>query len=173
MVKAGPAVFDSGCDLNSEALNIHPPFSDNAFIPDLALDGSDADLDEIVAEHPQAIFEVVSPGRETYDRITKFEEYRRLPALRHYVRIAQKTMRVEHLFRKGDSSDWRKEVLTSPEDRLIFSEVPFELSLAEIYERVLPLNPNHSIQTAFFPAPILYRNTVTVPTRLRPSACTT
>lgn len=137
MARAAGKIIDRGCDMNSEALNIHPPLSRDAFIPDIVVHCTDENApNEMVVEHPIAIFEVLSPGREDYDRVFKFAEYSRIPSLRHYVLVSQAAMDVENRFRETETADWQTERLTRPDDRLIFTEVPFDLTLAQMYARI-------------------------------------
>lgn len=123
-----------GCRINSESLNIQPSFSGDSFIPDIVIHcPDDPGLNAFVVENPLALFEVTSEGGEAYDRVFKFEVYRRIPSLRHYVVISQTEMRVAHHFRPDAATNWADETFTRPEDRLVFTEVPFDLSLAQIY----------------------------------------
>ena len=45
--------------------------------------------------HPVFIVEVLSPSTEAYDRGLKFNQYKKLPSLRHYLLVSQKTWLVE------------------------------------------------------------------------------
>ena len=51
-----------------------------------------------------AIIEILSPSTERYDRTFKFEHYRKLPSLQHYLLIAQNEVKIEHRRRQPDSS---------------------------------------------------------------------
>lgn len=51
-----------------------------------------------------AIFEILSPSTEDYDRGEKFESYKKLPSLRHYVLVAQDERRVEVWTRSNDDA---------------------------------------------------------------------
>lgn len=54
--------------------------------------------------NPIVLVEVLSPNTETYDRVKKFGHYRRIPALREYVLIAQDSPMIEHYVRQGDGT---------------------------------------------------------------------
>jgi Uma2 family endonuclease len=49
-----------------------------------------------VLTNPRLIVEVLSPGTETFDRGDKFEGYRSIATLRHYLMVSSRHMLVEH-----------------------------------------------------------------------------
>jgi len=85
-------------------------------------------------EHPSVVFEVLSPSTETTDRREKLAAYRLLPALRHYVLVAQDPRRVEHyvLSREG----WLHEILDDGTDVLDLKAVGAQVRMAAVYEGV-------------------------------------
>lgn len=52
--------------------------------------------------NPTVLVEVVSDSSEAYDRGEKFAHYRRIPSLRDYVLVSQKSPRLEVYSREGD-----------------------------------------------------------------------
>ena len=82
--------------------------------------------------NPVVIVEVLSDSTRNYDRGEKFELYRSIPTLRHYLLIEQNFHRVEHRHVEADGS-WST---VSPEEIVHFSEVGIDLRVAEIYEGV-------------------------------------
>ena len=87
-----------------------------------------------VVTNPIAIFEVLSPSTETIDRGRKFNEYRRLDSLRHYILVNQHEMLVEH-FARQDGGRWLMSPLTGT-DLLRLADIGLELPVSAIYERV-------------------------------------
>ena len=85
--------------------------------------------------NPQAIFEVLSPSTESFDRGDKFERYQRLESFTDYVLVASETMRVEHYTRQ-EGGGWLYHEYHAAADVLKLPVVGAELPLAEIYERV-------------------------------------
>ena len=81
---------------------------------------------------PKVIFEVLSPGTETYDRGGKFKQYRRIETLSDYVLIAQDSICVEHFERRGD--DWLYRSFITRADSLTIESVGITLPLDGIYE---------------------------------------
>ena len=55
--------------------------------------------------NPMLIVEVLSEGTELFDRSKKFDDYQRIPSLRHYMLVTQEARKVEH-FRRNDDETW-------------------------------------------------------------------
>lgn len=93
------------------------------------------DTEKDVLTNPTAIFEVLSPSTESYDRGEKFLRFRaEIEALTDYVLIAQDMPLVEHYTRRSDG--W---LLVSTDEltgTLNLPNVNCRLSLAEVYDRV-------------------------------------
>lgn len=58
-----------------------------------------------VVTNPTVLVEVLSDSTEAYDRGEKFAHYRRIPSLREYVLVGQKTPLIE-VFRKNEAGLW-------------------------------------------------------------------
>ena len=82
-----------------------------------------------------AIVEILSPSTERYDRSFKFEHYRRLPSLQHYLLIAQNEVKIEHRRRLPDSS-WTAVVSSDQQAVVELSAVGCGLPIGSIYENV-------------------------------------
>ena len=54
--------------------------------------------------NPAAIFEILSPSTESYDRGPKFQRYRTIDSLRDYILVDQSQVRIEQFTRTGDWS---------------------------------------------------------------------
>ncbi len=85
--------------------------------------------------NPHAIFEVLSPATETFDRTAKFDEYKLIEELRDYVLVDTARVRVEH-FTLLESGDWVLRVYTSLEQELRLEHFEISVPLTEIYEDV-------------------------------------
>lgn len=88
---------------------------------------------DIIA-NPSAIFEVLSPGTEGYDRGDKFKMYRTIPTLKEYVLISQNQKQVE-CFRKQTSGTWLMSVYQD-NDVLELETAACRISLDELYEDI-------------------------------------
>lgn len=86
--------------------------------------------------NPTALFEVLSPSTEAYDRGTKAQHYRRVESLRAYVLVSQDAPQVEAFERHADGS-WRFSELRGLDTVLAVPGIGVSLPLAEIYDRVV------------------------------------
>ena len=81
------------------------------------------------------IVEVLSRSTQNTDRNAKFDSYKQLPSLRHYLLIAQTPFDVVHYF-KDENGDWQSEALDVAADVVRLTAIDCQLSLSEIYEDV-------------------------------------
>ena len=85
--------------------------------------------------NPQAIFEVLSPSTETFDRGEKFMRYRTLESLTDYVLVASEFMRIEHFVRQ-ENGTWNMTEYQQPQDQIALRSLDCALTLAQVYRRV-------------------------------------
>jgi Uma2 family endonuclease len=95
------------------------PVSDNTFVTD-----------------PLVVVEVLSPSTIDTDRGEKLRFYKTLPTLVHIALVYQDQQRAEH-YRRMDTG-WELEVLTSPDNALVFEAIGAAVTLAEVYAGVTP-----------------------------------
>lgn len=81
------------------------------------------------------IVEVLSKSTSEQDRTDKFAAYKTLPSFREYVLINQYRVWVEHYCKQDDRS-WIYTSYNDPSNTLTLSTVPFEIEVAELYDRV-------------------------------------
>lgn len=94
--------------------------------------------------NPQAIFEVLSPSTEAFDRGDKLLRYRTLGSLTDYVLVASDAVRVEHFTRPAGGT-WTMTEHRRLADRVPLHALEAELTLAQIYRRVVfPDRPDAS-----------------------------
>lgn len=91
-----------------------------------------ADAKQDTLTNPTAIFEVLSPSTESWDRGGKFQHYQRIESLQEYVLVTQEAPRVERFRRDG--ARWSYERIDGLDALLILETPPLQLPLAEIYE---------------------------------------
>jgi Uma2 family endonuclease len=96
--------------------------------------------------YPVLIVEVLSASTETYDRTLKFNQYKKLPSLRHYVLVSQETWVVEW-FQLTEHGVWGHTALAEADDFITIPELNLTLTLADIYDetdivpmRVIPFD---------------------------------
>ena len=91
------------------------------------------DEEEDVLTNPVVVFEVLSPSTRARDRGVKFDLYRSIPSLRHYVLVEPERREIDHYARQGADA-W---LLTTLRDDAVLRLDPpgVELPLDEIYRR--------------------------------------
>ena len=80
--------------------------------------------------NPTVIVEVLSPSTEAHDRGVKFEHYRRLPSLQHYLLVSADERLVEH--RQRNAHGWQMSHHT--DGAVDLAAVGVTLTLDEIYD---------------------------------------
>lgn len=93
-----------------------------------------------VLRNPVVIIEVLSESTESYDRGKKFQHYRLIPSLRHYVLVSQDCASVEVFTRQAqDGQSVAPWLLTSSQsltESLPLDTIHCQLPLAEVYAKV-------------------------------------
>ncbi len=112
--------------------------SGNYFLPDVMLSCHDSDLDlkNTFLKHPSVIVEVLSDSTELYDRSKKWEQYRKIKSLRYYLLVSQNEYLVNMYHRPNESTLFSYQSFTGLDEAVAFTELGFELSLREIYDRI-------------------------------------
>jgi len=92
---------------------------------------------------PVLIVEVLSPSTESHDRGLKFNQYKKLASLRHYLLVSQTTWLVEW-YQLTEHGVWAHTALAEVDDRLDIPELGLAMTLAEVYEEagIAPMKPN-------------------------------
>jgi Uma2 family endonuclease len=85
--------------------------------------------------NPTVIVEVLSPSTEAYDRGRKFELYRAIPSLTHYLLVSSERMSAES-FTRQEEGGWLLTGATLPEDAIDLPAVGVRFTLADLYEKV-------------------------------------
>ncbi len=85
--------------------------------------------------NPILIVEVLSESTENYDRGKKFEFYRTIPALQHYLLISQDRVYLEH-FQKLEDGRWALTEYNEVEKVLRIEALDFKIALSRIYNKV-------------------------------------
>jgi Uma2 family endonuclease len=83
---------------------------------------------------PTVVVEVLSDSTRNYDRGEKFDLYRSIPTLRHYLLIEQNVQHVEHRSLASDGS-WSSEIVDSA-GIVRLPNAGIDLRMAEIYAGV-------------------------------------
>ena len=86
--------------------------------------------------NPVAIFEILSPSTEGYDRGKKFEHYCTLESFREYVLVAQDRASVERGVRSDDGLSWTWTAQRNLEDTLALTSCNASVRLSDIYRNI-------------------------------------
>ncbi|WAS99067.1 Uma2 family endonuclease [Nannocystis punicea] len=85
---------------------------------------------------PVLLVEVLSPSTQAIDRNRKLPDYRQIASVQEVVLVDSEAMHVE-LYRRFDGTRWLSEILREPADILNLDSVGLDLSLADLYSRVV------------------------------------
>jgi len=84
---------------------------------------------------PVAIFEVLSPSTEKYDRGLKFQLYRTIDSLKAYILVSQEQVRIEQFTPQADGT-WTLRDYQGPDEELKIDSIGVAIPLRRIYDRV-------------------------------------
>ncbi|MDQ2794089.1 MAG: Uma2 family endonuclease [Bacteroidota bacterium] len=102
--------------------------------PDVQVTCAPADLlAERTMKAPILLIEVLSKSTETRDRSWKFNQYKGLPSLNHYLLVSQTTCLVEW-YRREESGVWSFTPLAEFTDEVFLPELDLTLRLHDVYE---------------------------------------
>jgi len=85
--------------------------------------------------NPTVLLEVLSDSTESYDRGSKFRQYRQLDSLKEYVMIAQDRVSVECYVRQDDDQ-WLLRETRLIEQTVRFDSIDVTVPVAEIYRNI-------------------------------------
>ena len=141
-IALGVGLRGKPCRVFSSDLRVRIAATDLATYPDVtvvcgALERA-AD-DENAAVNPIVLVEVLSESTEAWDRGEKASHYRRIPALREYLLVAQDEPRLE-LFRRNDAGHWELHEARTGES-LELTSIGVTLAVDEIYRDPLAQSP--------------------------------
>lgn len=110
-----------------------------ATYPDLSvvcgrLERDPEDANTIV--NPTVLIEVLSDSTEAYDRGEKFAHYQRIPSLKEYVLVSQRSPRIEVFRRNEDGRSWTLYVAEATE-KIGLASIGCEIAVDEIYANAL------------------------------------
>ena len=85
--------------------------------------------------NPVVLIEVLSEATEDYDRGEKFELYKSIPTLRHYILVSQSEIHIDH-FHRIDPVEWQCRSMKAPNDTLEIDLPHTALAITAVYRRV-------------------------------------
>lgn len=128
------------CRVLSQGNLVAADGSDDTFVPDVTVFCGEAQLRKVrgadVLRNPVVLVEVLSPSTADYDHGRKWESYRGIPSLQHYLLVAQDQPRVEWYTRHGEHF-WHYAETIGVHGEIRLEALDVVISLAEVYEGVL------------------------------------
>jgi Uma2 family endonuclease len=94
-----------------------------------------ADDRQDVLLNPVAVFEVLSPSTEKYDRGLKLQRYRTITTLQDYILVSQSELRIEQYTRQ-ENNLWILRDYESLDEELTIASIGVSLPMRRIYDRV-------------------------------------
>jgi Uma2 family endonuclease len=91
---------------------------------------------QTVVTNPILVIEVLSNSTKNYDLGGKFLYYRSIPEFREYILIDQYSYHIEQ-FAKNSNDKWELTEYDSEESILVLESVEFQISLKDIYDRII------------------------------------
>jgi len=124
----------SGCQVFMKDVRLAVQDEFHHTYPDVVVSCDPADRrDPYLVRQPVLIVEVLSPSTGEYDRGRKFNQYKQLLSLRHYLLVSQ-TAWVLEWFRRNEADEWVYTVLSDPADVLEIADLSLHLPLPEVYD---------------------------------------
>ena len=140
VIALNAAFGERPCKVYFQDQRVRADQADMYTYPDVVALGGEGRFDRssrpAVLLNPQVIFEVLSPSTEAFDRGDKLLRYRTLDSLTDYVLVASDAVRVEH-FTHPLGGTWTMTEHRQPADRVLLRALEAELTLAQIYRRVV------------------------------------
>ena len=127
-----PYTSDQRLKVKATGLRTYPDAS--VYCGKLAYDEEERQSETAI--NPIAVFEVLSPSTEAYDRGAKASHYRKIESLRAYVLVSQEQPQVEMYFIE-EGKGWQFVEVAGLDGVLSIPALGLDLSLAEIYDRVI------------------------------------
>ncbi len=124
----------SGCQAFTQGMKVRiaTDIGEAQYYPDVFMSCDPSDREPLYRERPCVIIEVLSPSTESDDRQGKFELYRTIPSLEHYILVAQDVPQVEVFARE---KSWKPEILFRG-DAIDVCGGKARLSVDDIYEGI-------------------------------------
>lgn len=127
------------CRVYTSELRVHVLAADVATYPDVTVVCGPPSIDpkdKNAVVDATALVEVLSPSTEEYDRGAKFDAYKQLASLRHYVLVGQAERQVE-VWTRDEAGGWTSAVAKDGEVARL-DAVDATLDVRELYDGAAP-----------------------------------
>ena len=133
-------LIDSGlrrrrpCAAQTEAGITRPDRDDSFYVADVAVSCRPYERGEQLVQEPVLIVEILSPGTERHDRLTKVPVYRGTGSVEEILLIDSASVYAEVLRREGDR--WITTLVRGPDAVLRLASVDLAVAMAELYDGI-------------------------------------
>lgn len=103
--------------------------------PDVTVDCAALERGSYEAHKPTVVIEVLSPSTRRFDEITKLDEYRRHPSLRHILLIDPDAIRAR-LYSRTEGGEWGELALAGKDAAVELGAIEVTLALGALFDRV-------------------------------------
>lgn len=130
------------CQIMNSDTKLYVESSNTYFYPDaMIICGAKEEAENLKGafKNPVVIIEVLSESTEAFDRGDKFDLYRTLPSLRHYVLVKQTEAKVQVYSRQSPTALWNIRTIEGLENVLdveLSESLKLEIPLSDIYDRI-------------------------------------
>ena len=130
------------CQIMNSDTKLYVESSNTYFYPDaMIICGKKEEAENLKGafKNPVVIIEVLSESTEAFDRGDKFDLYRTLPSLRHYVLVKQTEAKVQVYSRQSPTALWNIRTIEGLENVLdveLSESLKLEIPLSDIYDRI-------------------------------------
>ncbi len=122
------------CTAQTEAGIARPDRDDSFYVADVAVSCRPYERGEQLLQEPLLIVEILSPGTERHDRLTKVPVYRGIGSVEEILLIDSESVYAEVLRRDGDR--WLTTLVRGPDAVLRLASVDLAVTMAELYDGI-------------------------------------
>ncbi len=137
IIAIDPHVRTKGCGVFGTDTMLKMLQSEKYFLPDIMVSCQNDDPGATQYLHnPSIILEVLSKSTELYDRAQKWDQYKKIKSLRHYLLVSQYEYKVEMFSRANEQTLFYYQSFERLDQVITFKDFGFEISLSEIYRGI-------------------------------------
>jgi Uma2 family endonuclease len=127
----------SGCKVYNSDVLLKLPEGKKYFLPDVVVTCNKDDIEsERFFHNPSIIVEVLSDSTELYDRVKKWEQYRRIKSLKYYLLVRQNEYLVDVYHRPNETSLFYFQSFTGLDEIIPFEHLGIWVKMSEIYDGI-------------------------------------
>ena len=122
------------CAAQTEAGITRPDRDDSFYVADIAVSCRPYERGEQLIKDPNLIVEILSPGTERRDRLTKIPVYRNIDTVEEILLIDSESLYAEVLRRDGER--WITALVLGPDGVLRLASAGLSVAMAELYDGI-------------------------------------